>query len=85
MRIDNESTVSVPVDRAWEVLTDLEGVSLCLLRARLTGSSEVAPAPAPSPAPEPLDLTALAGGTMTKRVIPAVVALAVVVVFLIAR
>jgi hypothetical protein len=37
MRIDNESTVSVPVDRAWEVLTDLEGVSLCLLRARLTG------------------------------------------------
>jgi uncharacterized protein len=37
MKIDNEFTVSVPVDRAWEVLTDLEGVSLCLPGARLTG------------------------------------------------
>jgi uncharacterized protein len=37
MKIDNEFTVSVPVDRAWEVLTDLEGVSLCLPGAHLTG------------------------------------------------
>lgn len=37
MRIENQFTVSVPVDRAWEVLTDLEGVSLCLPGARLTG------------------------------------------------
>lgn len=37
MKIDNEFTVSVPVDRAWEVLTELEGVSLCLPGARLTG------------------------------------------------
>jgi uncharacterized protein len=37
MRIDNSFTVSVPVDRAWEVLTDLEGVSLCLPGARVTG------------------------------------------------
>jgi carbon monoxide dehydrogenase subunit G len=37
MKIDNEFTVSVPIDRAWEVLTDLEGVSLCLPGARLTG------------------------------------------------
>jgi carbon monoxide dehydrogenase subunit G len=37
MKIDNEFTVSVPIERAWEVLTDLEGVSLCLPGARLTG------------------------------------------------
>lgn len=37
MKIDNSFTVSVPVDRAWEVLTDLEGVSLCLPGARVTG------------------------------------------------
>lgn len=37
MKIDNEFTVSVPVDRAWEALTDLAGVSLCLPGARLTG------------------------------------------------
>lgn len=37
MKIDNEFSVSVPVDRAWDVLTDLEGVSLCLPGARLTG------------------------------------------------
>jgi carbon monoxide dehydrogenase subunit G len=37
MKIDNEFTVSVPIDRAWQVLTDLEGVSLCLPGARLTG------------------------------------------------
>jgi len=37
MKIDNEFTVSVPVDKAWEVLTDLAGVSLCLPGAQLTG------------------------------------------------
>lgn len=37
MKIDNEFTVSVPVERAWEALTDLAEVSLCLPGARLTG------------------------------------------------
>lgn len=37
MKIDNEFTVSVPVDRAWEVLTDLEGIAPCLPGAQLTG------------------------------------------------
>jgi hypothetical protein len=37
MKVDNEFTVSVGVERAWEVLTDLAGVSLCLPGARLTG------------------------------------------------
>ncbi|MDQ1482681.1 MAG: hypothetical protein QOF35_757, partial [Actinomycetota bacterium] len=30
MKIDNEFTVSVPLDQAWEVLTDLQEVALCL-------------------------------------------------------
>jgi carbon monoxide dehydrogenase subunit G len=37
MRIDNEFTVSAPIDRAWEVLTDLEGIAPCLPGAMLTG------------------------------------------------
>lgn len=37
MKIDNEFTVSVPVERAWEALTDLAAVSLCLPGAQLTG------------------------------------------------
>jgi carbon monoxide dehydrogenase subunit G len=37
MKIDNEFTVGVPVDRAWEVLTDLEGIAPCLPGAQLTG------------------------------------------------
>ncbi len=37
MRIDNEFTVSVPVEEAWKVLTDLEGIAPCLPGARLTG------------------------------------------------
>lgn len=37
MKIDNEFTVSVPVELAWEALTDLAEVSLCLPGARLTG------------------------------------------------
>lgn len=37
MRIDNEFTVDVPIDRAWEVLTDLEGIAPCMPGAQLTG------------------------------------------------
>lgn len=37
MQIDNEFTVGVPVDRAWEVLTDLEGIAPCMPGAQLTG------------------------------------------------
>jgi carbon monoxide dehydrogenase subunit G len=37
MKIDNEFTVSVPIELAWQALTDLEGVSLCLPGAQLTG------------------------------------------------
>ncbi|HEX4698298.1 MAG TPA: SRPBCC family protein [Actinomycetes bacterium] len=37
MRIDNEFTVGVPLERAWEVLTDLEGIAPCMPGARLTG------------------------------------------------
>jgi carbon monoxide dehydrogenase subunit G len=38
MRIDNEFTVSVPVERAWEVLTDLEAIAPCMPGAQLTGA-----------------------------------------------
>lgn len=38
MRIDNEFTVGVPVERAWDLLTDLEGIAPCLPGAQLTGS-----------------------------------------------
>lgn len=37
MRIENEFTVGVPLERAWEVLTDLEGIAPCMPGARLTG------------------------------------------------
>ena len=37
MKFDNEFTVSVPVELAWQALTDLAEVSLCLPGARLTG------------------------------------------------
>jgi carbon monoxide dehydrogenase subunit G len=37
MKIDNEFTVSVPIDLAWQALTDLAEVSLCLPGALLTG------------------------------------------------
>lgn len=37
MRIDNEFTVSAPLDRAWAVLTDLEGIAPCMPGAVLTG------------------------------------------------
>jgi carbon monoxide dehydrogenase subunit G len=37
MKIDNEFTVSAPIERAWEVLTDLEGIAPCLPGAVLTG------------------------------------------------
>jgi carbon monoxide dehydrogenase subunit G len=37
MKIDNEFTVSAPIDRAWETLTDLEGIAPCMPGAQLTG------------------------------------------------
>ncbi|GID31918.1 SRPBCC family protein [Paractinoplanes brasiliensis] len=37
MRITNEFTVHTPIDHAWQVLTDLEGVAPCLPGAQLTG------------------------------------------------
>ena len=37
MKITNEFTVAVPIDRAWAVLTDLAGIAPCLPGAQLTG------------------------------------------------
>lgn len=37
MRFENEFTVRLPVDAAWKVLTDLEGIAPCLPGAQLTG------------------------------------------------
>jgi uncharacterized protein len=37
MKIANEFTVHVPIDTAWKVLTDLEGIAPCLPGAQLTG------------------------------------------------
>jgi carbon monoxide dehydrogenase subunit G len=37
MKITNEFAVNTPIDRAWAVLTDLEGIAPCLPGARLTG------------------------------------------------
>ncbi len=37
MKIDNEFTVGVPIERAWTVLTDLAGIAPCLPGASLTG------------------------------------------------
>ncbi|MGK5682099.1 SRPBCC family protein [Actinoplanes sp. URMC 104] len=37
MKITNEFTVHTPIDRAWQVLTDLEGIAPCLPGAALTG------------------------------------------------
>ncbi|TDD65207.1 membrane oxidoreductase [Jiangella aurantiaca] len=37
MQIDNQFTVGVPVERAWEVLTDLEDIAPCMPGAQLTG------------------------------------------------
>jgi hypothetical protein len=37
MQIDHEFTVSVPIDQAWAVLTDLEGIAPCMPGAQLTG------------------------------------------------
>lgn len=37
MKIDNEFTVGVPIDRAWAVLTDLESIAPCMPGAVLTG------------------------------------------------
>ncbi len=37
MKLENEFTVKVPIDRAWEVLTDIPEIAPCLPGARLTG------------------------------------------------
>ncbi|WCN79177.1 SRPBCC family protein [Micromonospora sp. LH3U1] len=37
MKITNEFAVTVPIERAWAVLTDLEGIAPCLPGAQLTG------------------------------------------------
>jgi carbon monoxide dehydrogenase subunit G len=37
MKITHDFTVSVPIERAWAVLTDLEAVAPCMPGARLTG------------------------------------------------
>jgi len=37
MKITNEFTVHTPIERAWEVLTDLEGIAPCMPGAQLTG------------------------------------------------
>jgi len=37
MKIANEFTVHVPIEVAWRVLTDLEGIAPCLPGAQLTG------------------------------------------------
>src|SRR5262249_45056452 len=37
MRIDNEFTVGAPLEQAWAVLTDLEGIAPCMPGAVLTG------------------------------------------------
>ena len=39
MKINNEFTVSAPVNKAWEMVLDLERVTPCLPGAALTGSS----------------------------------------------
>jgi carbon monoxide dehydrogenase subunit G len=37
MKITNEFTVHTPIERAWALLTDLEGIAPCLPGAQLTG------------------------------------------------
>jgi uncharacterized protein len=37
MKLDNEFTVGVPIDRAWAVLTNLELIAPCMPGAQLTG------------------------------------------------
>jgi carbon monoxide dehydrogenase subunit G len=37
IKIDNEFTVSAPVEQAWAILTDLEGIAPCMPGAVLTG------------------------------------------------
>ncbi|MBB2944467.1 carbon monoxide dehydrogenase subunit G [Actinoplanes lutulentus] len=37
MKLNNEFVVHTPIDRAWQVLTDLEGIAPCMPGAQLTG------------------------------------------------
>ncbi len=40
MKLDNEFTVGVPIERAWAVLTDLELIAPCMPGAQLTGVND---------------------------------------------
>ena len=40
MQLDNEFTVSVPIEQAWAVLTDLELIAPCMPGAQLTGVND---------------------------------------------
>jgi len=40
VQLDNEFTVSVPIEQAWRVLTDLELIAPCMPGAQLTGVSD---------------------------------------------
>ena len=40
MRLENEFTVGVPIEKAWEVLTDLELIAPCMPGAQLTGVTD---------------------------------------------
>ena len=40
MKLDNEFTVGVPIDQAWDVLTDLERIAPCMPGALLTGAED---------------------------------------------
>ena len=40
MQLDNEFTVSVPIEQAWAVLTDLELIAPCMPGAQLTGVTD---------------------------------------------
>src|SRR4051795_2608863 len=37
MKIDNRFTVHAPIDRAWQILTDVETIAPCMPGAQLTG------------------------------------------------
>jgi len=45
MDLTNDFRVAIPIDRAWEVLTDLERIAPCMPGARPTISSRACPLP----------------------------------------
>lgn len=40
MRLQNEFTVNAPIDKTWEVLTDIERIAPCMPGAQLTGAED---------------------------------------------